>query len=171
MRRFTWVSALVACAIAVTGADVRAQTINEISSTGSGITTCVAPTALTTTGAVVAIILLTRKDDTKTTKTTAGKSAELFLRHHHLQLAQDLATGEGPLFAELVRGLALRPENATTFGSLLRAHRKELLPYCDVTSLSTERALAFAQRVTTILETHDGIRADLMAVASANPIN
>ena len=164
MRITSLLPVVLACAVGLASRNAHAQTALDLSTTFG-------PTVLTTTGAVVAIILLTRKDDSKTTKTTAGKSAEVFLRSHHLQLAQDLATGNGPLLSDLARSLELLPENAAAFGPLLREHRKELLPYCDVTTLSTERALAFAERVTAILESHEGIRADLKTVASSNAIN
>jgi hypothetical protein len=119
---------------------------------------------LTTTGAVVLVVVLTREQGAAAADD--AEVARLYLRHNAVQLAQDLAIGDGPLVQELAVALKLRPQVRPDFVELLRSHRHALADLADPDRLDRVRALAFVTRLKQLLAAHPVLQQDLARLAS-----
>jgi hypothetical protein len=137
-------------------------------------TTAVATTVATTAGVVALIyFLVIKKDDKNATPPPPGTTtpppnpngnenvppppppnippppntpaAELYLKQNSLELAEDLATGEGQVIDDLAAGLAIPANHRGALSKLLRAHRAELLELARPDKLTEARSVAFLQ--------------------------
>jgi Protein of unknown function (DUF3015) len=155
----SWIAALVVITSLVAGT-ARAQSYNCVDADCLPLTLTTSGTTTTTVGVVVLISLLSNKDNTKASQ-DAAKAAEYYLRQSSLQLAQDLASGQGAVLDELASALQVSPENEPAFRELMRKDRSELLALVDVTRLNPDRATLFVRRLMALMESHPGLRRDL----------
>lgn len=127
-------------------------------------------TSIGTTAGVVALIIysVSKKPERPADTQRAAQAAELYLRQNALQLAQDLAVGDGPVMDELFVALQLSEENRPAFDRLLRQDRKELLAMADLRTLDEGRALRFVDHLAQLMKSDPGLRADLERLASSN---
>ena len=93
-------------------------------------------------------------------KKDGDKAAELYLRQNALELAQDLATGNGPVIDELATGLRISTENKATFAEFLCKDRKELLALADAQKLDTPRAALFVKRMVDLMQADPALARD-----------
>lgn len=136
---------------------------------GAPTSTAFGLTTTTTAGVVVLVIVLTNKDD-EPDSAEAVKATQVFLRQNSVQLAQDLATGSGPVITELSRAMAMRPESVPAFSSLLRQNRAELVALSDADKMTGARAVAFVRKLVALMKSDAELRADLEAL-SARAVN
>ncbi len=73
----------------------------------------------------------------------AAGVAEAYLRHHALQLRQELALGRGPLLRRLARGMGLTGATRAHFERGVMAQRLRLLDLAHPQRLTPTRALSF----------------------------
>jgi hypothetical protein len=103
----------------------------------------------TTVGIVYSVIGTQRKDPHARAK--VGRAFASYLRRNSDQLVQDVTLGSGRTVNDLAATAAISTNNLPAFGRLLRAHRAELLKLADVRQLSPDRALAFLERMGTLV--------------------
>lgn len=97
------------------------------------------------------------------------RAAELYLRQNNLELAQDLATGQGPMVTELASALEVRRDHLPAFAQLLRTHRSELRELSNPDQLNPDRAESFFKRLVELAGTDNVLKADLAAARVRHP--
>lgn len=171
MRSF---AVLVALVSALTSGAARAQGVDCTFFGLTGPVACVLVTVSTvgTTAGSVAITFALAKSMAKGSVADGqAAAAEHYLRQNSLQLAQDLATGEGPVLDEISAALHISRQNEGEFRRRMTRHRAELLALAEPSRLDRTRAVAFLDRILELLEPHEGLRADIARLAARSHVN
>ena len=159
----------VVASLALLPAAARAQTSSSCYGSGCLLSsTTTLGTTGTTAGVVYLVVKVVQNDRDSKAAAEGGKAAELYLRQNALQLAQDLATGSGPVVDELAAALRLSADSRDGFAELLRENRKELLALADPRRLDTSRAVQFVERMVGMMQANPRLAADLDRLAAVN---
>ena len=122
-------------------------------------------TGLTTWGGVELTRASVRSGvDEALDKEKAAKAVERYLRQNSLQLAEDLASGRGPVLDEIAATLHVSPENEREYRRRITKDRSELLALADKSKLDPSRAMAFLERIVTLMQQHAGLRRDIARI-------
>lgn len=122
-------------------------------------------TTTTVLGGIGAAVyfLVIKKDDAPEGE-EAVKAAMLYLKSNHLQLAQDLGEGQGPVLQELAAQTRIAPEHREVLGAQLQAHAGELLELLDPSELDEARTLKFLERYVEIVQQNPVLAHDLRSL-------
>lgn len=125
-------------------------------------------TSTTVLGGIGAAVyfLFIKKDEPAAEGEEAVKAAQLYLKSNHLQLAQDLAQGEGPVLEELAVHSRIAPENRGLLGAQLQAHAAELLELSHPATLDEARTVKFLERYLEIVQQNPVLAQDLRTLGA-----
>ncbi|MFL5319721.1 MAG: DUF3015 family protein, partial [Myxococcaceae bacterium] len=147
-------------------------------SSGSSSFTTAALLPLATTGASI-YFLVVKKDDKGTKPNTstpdagggyvmneaeAERWAELFIRDHSEQLAEDIANGHGPVLNDLATVLRIPASHQAKLGVVLQRDASELLPLVQRNTLNGKKAGQFFTRMGQLMRNDAELNADVAAL-------